>query len=339
VVRTPEQRGPVRSLVQLVAVTCVVAATGACGSGDDPGPARAEGGRPLPVVVDGLDRPTQFVPLDDGSFVVAQLAGAEGDGTGEVLLVRPDGEREVLLDGLDVPTGVAVTADAIWVAQATSLDRAEWSGPGGPVGALRPVVSGLPNNGRSQGSLTVTPDGRVLFATTGTLVGGAPAPRSATLWSVPVSDLQQEPTAVAVGAKNAYATAVDGGDLLVTEIGDARVPPPDLLVRFPVPSPTGGGAPVDLGWPSCRPVGPCPGVVEPIARFAPGSTPTGVVADGDGVLVALFVEGRVVSVPAGGGAAATVADGLRGPHSLVRSVDGAVLLSEHEAGRIVRLPG
>lgn len=326
-----------RSPVRLAALAAAVATIGACGGG--PAPERAEGEPPIEVIVDGLDRPTQFVPLDDGSFVVAQIAGDEADGTGEVILVRPDGGREVLLDGLDVPTGVAVTPGAIWVAQATSLDRADWSGPGGSLGALESVETGLPNNGRSQGSLSVTPDGRVLFATTGTLLDGAPAPRSATLWSVPATDPQQEPTVVAVGAKNAYATAVDDGDLVVTEIGDARVPPPDLLVRFPLPSPGAGGAPVDLGWPACRPEGPCPGVVEPIARFAPGSTPTGVAADGDEVLVALFVEGRVVAVPSSGGAASTVVDGLQGPHSLAPSSDGGILVSEYGAGRIVRLPG
>jgi len=320
-----------------VAVTCTVAATVACGTAEAPDGAAAPDAPE--VVVDGLDGPTQFVALADGSYLVAQLAGDEDDGTGQVVLVGSDGGRQVLLDGLDVPTGVAVAGGAVWVAQASSLVRAEWAGPGGPVGPVQVVQGDLPNNGRSQGSLEPTPDGRMLFATTGSTSGGSAVPRSGTLWSVPVGDPGADPTPLAVGAKNAYATAVlADGEVAVTEIGDAREPPPDLLVRFPLPPPGVPAGPVDLGWPGCRPVGPCAGVVDPIATFAPGATPTGLVADGADLLVALFTEGRVVRVPGDGGVQRTVLDGLEGPHSLVRAPDGRVLVSEHLADRIVVLP-
>jgi len=324
-----------RRVWKWVAVTVVVAATVACG---EPTPAMPTPGMSAnwPAVVTGLDRPTQFVELADGSFLVAQLAGDEGAGTGQVVLAVGGSPQQVLLDGLDVPTGVAVTPGRLWVMEATALSVADWAGPGAPVGPRRQVVSGLVGNGRSQGTLTVAPDGRVLWAVT----GGDGDPGSGTLRAtdpetVPTGAVRTE--VIATGAKNAYATAVDGGRLAVTEIGDAAVPPPDLLVELLASAP--GAEPVDLGWPECRPVPVCPGAVEPVARFAPGSTPTGVAPVADGWAVALFAEGDVVRVPRGGGAPEPVAVGLDGPHSLLRGRDGSLLVSEHGAGRIVVVPG
>ena len=305
----------------------MVAATAACG-----GPA-ARTDPPLAgvVVVSGLDRPTQFVELGDGSLLIAQLSGDEAAGTGQVVLASGGSPGQVLLDGLDVPTGVAVTPGRLWVMEATALSVADWAGPGAPVGSLRPVVDGLVGNGRSQGSLTVAPDGRVLWAVT----GGDGAPGSGTLRATGPDPERTE--VLAVGSKNAYATAFDGDRLAIAEIGDAALPPPDLLVEVPAPVP--GAPPVDLGWPDCRPVPPCPGVVEPVARFAPGATPTGVAAVADGWAVALFAEGRIVRVPGGGGESEPIAADLDGPHSLVRTRDGRLLVSEHGSGRIVAVPG
>jgi glucose/arabinose dehydrogenase len=309
-----------------VAVTLVVAATVACG---DPA-TRTDGALAATAVVTGLDRPTQFVDLGDGSFLVAQLAGDEGAGTGQVVLASDGSPLQVLLDGLDVPTGVAVTPGRLWVMEATALSVADWDGAGAPVGPLRRVVDGLVGNGRSQGTLTVAPDGRVLWAVT----GGDGAPGSGTLRATDPESGRTE--VIATGAKNAYATAFDGDRLGIAEIGDAAVPPPDLLVE--VAAPTAGAAPVDLGWPECRPVPECPGVVEPLAEFAPGATPTGVAALAGGWAVALFAEGRIVRVADGGGVPEPVASGLDGPHSVVRSADGRLLVSEHGAGRIVVVP-
>jgi len=323
-------------IILQVAVTLVVAATVACGS-DGPAatPTGAGPGARPEVVVDGLDRPTQFVPLEDGRFVVAQLAGDEDAGRGQVVLTGAGSPPQVLLDGLDVPTGVALADGRLWVMEATAISVADWAGPGSMPGPLRPVRPGLQGNGRSQGSLTALEDGRILYATTGTTRGsGGAAPGTGTLWSLDPATDRSEP--VAVGAKNAYATAVDADTLGVTEIGDAAVPPPDLLVEIPVPAP--GSTAVDLGWPSCRPVVDCPGVVTPAASLPPGATPTGIAADDGDWLVALFSEGRIVRVPRGGGAPVDVTDGLDGPHSVVRSPEGRTLVSEHGAGRIVALP-
>ncbi len=321
------QTRSVNVILHRVAVTLVVAATVSCG---DP-VAQPDGASAGTTVVAGLDRPTQFVDLGDGSFLVAQLAGDEGAGTGQVVLASDRAPVQVLLGGLDVPTGVAVTPGRLWVMTATALSVADWSGPGARVGSLREVVGGLVGSGRSQGTLTVAPDGRVLWAIT----GGDAAPGSGTLRATEPDSGRTE--VIATGAKNAYATAFDGDRLGVTEIGDAALPPPDLLVE--VPTPPAGAPPVDLGWPDCRPLPECPGVVEPVARFAPGATPTGVAPLADGWAVALFAEGRVVRVPAGGGAPESVASGLDGPHSLVRTADGRLLVSEHGAGRIVAVRG
>ena len=54
---------------------------------DDSSDTTAVGPGSTTVVVDGLDHPTQIADGPDGTLLVAQLAGGEGDGTGEVLAV------------------------------------------------------------------------------------------------------------------------------------------------------------------------------------------------------------------------------------------------------------
>ncbi len=271
------------------------------------------------LVVDGLDGPTQLVVADDGDWWVAQLAGGENDRSGQIVRIdpqRPDVAPTVMLEGLDKPTGIALFNDELWVMERDRLSR----GPiGGSVdGSDRVVVADdLPNNGRSQG--TLTPDGdRLLYNTSGRLEDdGTPTPTSGTLWSVTIDpdtgDTNTDTTieAVADGFKHAYAhVRADNGTLYTTEIGDGRYdgqPPFDELVMV-VPG-------VDHGWPQCvgnnRVVaeyteanGDCPDAPPSIALFPPGATPTSVArlpSPHDELLaVALWNTGQLVLVDIGG---------------------------------------
>lgn len=94
-------------------------ALGASGSGGPSAPVLAStaaadvevpDGFEVSELVSGLSGPTQLQVLDDGRFVIAQLNGGEGDGTGQILVLDPDddGEADVLYDDLTKPTGVAV---------------------------------------------------------------------------------------------------------------------------------------------------------------------------------------------------------------------------------------
>ena len=59
------------------------------------------------VIVDGLDHPTQIADGPDGTSLIAQLAGQEGDRTAEVVVVDiPSRTRRILMRGLFKPTGV-----------------------------------------------------------------------------------------------------------------------------------------------------------------------------------------------------------------------------------------
>ncbi|MDH3299310.1 MAG: glucose sorbosone dehydrogenase, partial [Acidimicrobiia bacterium] len=138
------------------------------------------------MVVEGLTGPTQLVIGDDGDWLVAQLAGGENDGTGQVVRLDPDAldaPPEVILDGLDKPTGVALFAGELWVMERDRLTR----GPldGAVDGADRIVVADdLPTNGRSEGTLTVDGD-RLLYDTSGRLdADGTPTAGSGTLFAV-----------------------------------------------------------------------------------------------------------------------------------------------------------
>ncbi len=346
------RRSMVAAVVIALATGCVADDTG---SHDD-----VTGSLNEVVLVTGLAGPTQLVVADDGSWWLAQLAGGEDDGTGQVVRLDPDDPGagpEVILVGLDKPTGIALFAGDLWVMERDRLTR----GPiGGAVdGSDRVVVADdLPTNGRSEGTLTVDGD-RLLYDTSGRLeVDGTPTPGSGTLWAVTADGRITE---VATGFKHAYAQVRTGGEdgggdtadgtLYTTEIGDGRYDgerPLDELV------PVTPGA--DHGWPRC--VGDNRVVIEyggteqdcatkprPLAVFPAGATPTSVVAapwDPEVLLVALWNEGQVVAVSTGSGPAAgegtysvasTVAE-----HPQHLTVDGdQVLLTDHVAGRIIAL--
>ena len=304
-------------------------------------------------VLGGLDGPTQLTRLPDGRLLVAELNGGEKDGDGRIVAIDPGGIDpeaggpaggvEVLFDGLLTPTGVAVVGDEIWVMEQRTLSRGPIDG-----GTLSTVLDRLPFNGRSETTLTPTGDGTLLYATTGSLgPDGRPDPDSGILW-------EHEPgvgsSPVSAGFKNAYAHTIDGeGRLWVTELSDGRFDgerAPDELVEV-VPG-------VDHGWPRCVgdrvPVAEfgagsadCAGGPPSQALFAPGATPTSVAIspwEPDTLLVALWVEQRVVAVPTAASGRPhqpvdVVTGDLRPQHLLV---DGdRLLIVDFDGGRILAL--
>lgn len=308
------------------------------------------------VVVAGLEGPTQALAGPDGRLWVAQLAGAEGDGTGQVVAVDLAGdggvEPEVLLDGLQKPTGIAVAGDALWVQTERTLGRAPLNADALP-GTLQPVLEGLPYNGRSEGTLTVTGDGDVLFETSGRREGSRGQAGSGTLQVQSSERTEAPPRMLASGLKNAYAHVYDAeGRLFATEIAEplgrgTEAASDELnLVQE-------GG---DYGWPPCledrEPApsldvapGACDETIGPVATFPPASTPTGV-ADSpftdDVVLVALWATGEIVAVDTSDPDAWPVeprpfASGYENPQHLYDPGDGTLLLTEFSTGSVHRI--
>lgn len=298
------------------------------------------------VVIDGLVGPTQVVAGSSGELWVAQLNGGENDATGQVVVVdeqHPDRAPRVVLDGLNKPTGIAIFNEELWVMERDRLTRGPLEPNADGAGDRRVVIDNLPNNGRSQGSLTVDGD-RLLFDTSGSIRNGEVVADSGRLWAVDASGYIDE---VASGFKHAYAHVRVAEDVLVTtEVGDGTYdgsPPADELV---VVEPGR-----DHGWPRCvgdnRPVAQygataaaCSAVPRSLAVFAPGATPTSVVVapwDDDLVLVALWNEGRVVGVSLSDpGAPDEVSAAAEHPQHLAVFGD-RVLMTDHTAGTIVAL--
>ncbi|MET0143382.1 MAG: PQQ-dependent sugar dehydrogenase [Ilumatobacteraceae bacterium] len=303
---------------------------------------RVPDGFTVTAVVDGLSQPTQLDVLDDGRFLVAELHGSENEGTGRVLLLdpaRPDDAPAVVVDGLLKPTGVVGLGPELWVMQQRSLSRGPLTG-----GPLTVVLDDLPFNGRSEGSLSVDGEGRVMYETSGTLDGSVAAAGSATLWAV---DPGGSPVPVATGLKNAYGRTLGAdGTLWQTEIADGTydgAPAPDELVRVEAGD--------DFGWPRCvgdrTPVAQyggtadsCVGSPRSHALFEPGATPTSVAVApwDDGVLlVALWNAGQVVAVPVDGTEPVAPEPFLAGvdhPQDLVADGD-RLLVVDFSGGRIL----
>lgn len=314
-----------------------------------PGQSVEELGLTLPVsytvtiVAKGLAGPTQMIEGPDGRLWVAQLNGGENAGNGQVIaLDLATGEQEVLLDGLLKPTGLAVLDGDLWIATQRTLSRAALDATGQP-GAPATVLDELPFNGRSIGTLTPTPDGRLLFETSGARSGNEAATDSGALWQLDPAD-PTNPQVVATGLKGAYAHTFDqAGRLWTTEIGDDPVngaAPPDELNLVV--------ARADFGWPQCygmqEPATNYGGTAErcqatrpPVVLFAQRATPTSVVPSpwaADTLLVALWLQQSVVqvTVTAEGDNATGVVEpfitGLTNPQHLLVQADGTLLVSD-----------
>jgi glucose/arabinose dehydrogenase len=295
-------------------------------------PPESKTGADSEVVVDGLNGPTQFVLLDDGRFLIAQLNGDEDEKSGQVIVVDPTSKTTtVLLSGLDKPTGVIRHQGAVWVMMKRGIVRATWDGEKN-VGPIETVLKDLPYNGRSEGTLTVLGDERIAYETSGNNEGGDVIVDSGRLWAYDTGTKQT--TAIAVGLKNAYAHALlPDGRLAVTEIGDNIVDAPleeinlvDLAVKQP-----------SYGWPNCPAPTVCPQVVSPLATFPAKATPGGIALaqDGMALYVTLLTTGQLVEVPLDGGAQRVVAQDLVLPLHAVIDDEGRILVGEHGAGRIV----
>jgi len=335
----------------LLASAVIGASCGDDGPGSPPTDAAVGGitvpdGYTVTEVLAGLERPTQFEVQDDGSIVAAQLGGGENDGVGEIVRVdptQPGAPPTVLYDRLQKPTGVAVLGDELWVMEARRLSRGPLDG-----GELEVVLDELPFNGRSEGTLTATGDGRLLYNTSGTISGDRAADGSGILWSLTPD---APPEALATGFKNAYArTFAADGTLWQTEVADGNYdgePAPDELVAM-----APGASGVDFGWPACvgdnRPIAlyggsaeRCADVPASHAVFEFGATPTSVVVapwDPAMLLVALWNAGQVVAVPTERGAEPVAPEIFASTdfHPQFLVVDGGrVLLADFDAGRIL----
>ena len=172
--------------------------------------------------VTDLQGPTHMTLAPDGRLWLTQLAGGENAGNGQVVAVDLEsGEREVLLTDLEKPTGLAILDDYLWLASSNNLLRVPISET--DVGTPEVILENLPFNGRSNGTLTVTPDGTLLYETSGRRQGNEAQAGSATLWELKASN-PTEPAALATGLKGAYAHTFDAtGNLFTTEIGDDPV--------------------------------------------------------------------------------------------------------------------
>ncbi len=337
-----------------VAALLLAVALGACGDdlAVDPqqaldprlGDASVEEGLRVDVVVDGLVGPTQFV-VDGNDFVVAQINGGENDAQGQVIRVSArGGSPVVLVDGLDKPTGVAVVDGELWIMERDRLTR-------GPLGGERQIViDDLPNNGRSEGTLTVLPDGRLLFDTSGSKRGSDVVDGSGRLFTVDPADPDALPVEYAEGFKHAYAHVVDDdGTLWTTEMTDGRFddePATDEVVAV--------AEGVDHGWPHC--VGNnrivdefggsaerCSTVPGSQAVFDPSATPTGIAVspfEPDTLLVALWNERRIVALRSTESVnpvpVRTLVSDLDRPQHLV-TVGDDVYVSDFGSGLVLRL--
>ncbi len=333
---------------QLLCCLLLAVVAAACsGSSDEAVGITAPDGFEVAVWATGFDGPTQMVLADNGDLIIAELNGTENDATGRILRVAADDHdsRVVLQDGLNKPTGIAITGDRLWIMEqrrlvVTTLD---------PGDDLEVVADELAFNGRSEGTLTRTDDDRLLYDTSGSKRGPDRVDGSGTLFAIEhASAGPSEPVVIATGFKHAYAHLVDpDGQLWSIEMTDGNFDgtrASDELVSVDVGD--------DAGWPQCvednRPVVEYGGTTE-LCATAPGShalfgfgaAPTSIVLapwDDEVFVVTLWLSSQVVTVPrtppvGGPHEPALFLEGIESPQHLL-VVGDLLLVSDHDTGQI-----
>jgi glucose/arabinose dehydrogenase len=329
------------------------------------------------VLISGLAGPTQVAFGPSGTWLVAELggddpAGDENGSKGRVLLIDPATKAQrVLADGLDKPTGVAWINGVVWVMvrrgivrfplPQVSLNSLMAASPATSMPEVSVVLSDLPFNGRSEGTLTPLPDGTFLYETTGNIVSNpalgnsGPEDGSGALWSF--DSRTNTSTPMALGLKNSYAHVVlADGRIATTEIGDniSLEPLDEVNMLETTAGKRRDAEPQSFGWPVCDAAGqpldvadkPTCSSAKPALRTFPAHlSPTGIAQHNDDLYVALFVSGQIMRLPNDAVAPTNLpsserapvelwASSLEGPHTLL--VDGTrLLVTETTAGRIV----
>jgi len=304
------------------------------------------------VLVEGLIGPTQMAKGPRGRLWVAQMAGEENAGMGQVLIIDLErNERIIAVDSLLKPTGIAILGGYLWIAAKRDLLRVPLDEEG-VAGPAEIVLGGLPFDGRSNGTLTVSPQRKLIFETSGARFGGTPVQGSATLWQLDPA-YRGEPEPLATGLRTAYGHTFDAaGRLWVTEIGrdlvNGAAPPDELNLIVP-------GS--DYGWPQCYGAQQpalnyggaqvrCLATRSPTALFAPGAEPTSVAISpwhADTLLVALRGEGAVARVQIRGQENVVESEiepfiqGLARPQHLLVWDEDSLLVSDWGTGRIYRI--
>jgi monovalent cation:H+ antiporter-2, CPA2 family len=305
------------------------------------------------VVTSGLRSPTAMAIGPDGALYLTQLNGGENAGSGQVVRIdRATGEAEVLLEGLQKPTGLAWREETLFVVAYRDVLTAQLRNGAlsEPVALLRE----LPTNGRSLGQATALPDGQVLVGVSGSAgrAGGY----------ILQLDRNNQAQTLASGLKNPYDHALDlrSGRLYSSEIGDDSI---------------NGGAPLeeinqieagsDYGWPRCDATGAadsrrggsaelCATTALPLATLPAHATPSGLAfydgagfpaSYGAGLYVALWNSQppaiwRLAQNEAGSlGDPEPFISGFAQPIDLLPDPAGGLLVLDFGAGVVYRVVG
>lgn len=304
------------------------------------------------LVMAGLDSPTQFALSDDGWVWMVQLAGGETSGTGQLVAISVEsGEQRILAEELFKPTGLALLDKQVWLMAGSELWHAPITGAGA-IGTLEKVVE-LPSTSRSSGTLTVLPDGKLLYVTSGpddedlSLGEGR-------LWTIDPKN-PAEPENIGVGFAMPYAHTLDESQRLwvvnMTEDIIAGEVPPDALFMVDMAS-TAEGVPCyyyyDLKdeYPDGKAPDFCESANGPVVFFPPHSTPTSIVVspwEPNTLLVSFWIAGEVVRVPidsVDGNMSATwepFISGMVNAHHMTVLKDGTLLVSDFGQGKLYRI--
>lgn len=339
-------------LVLAVTFSCSVPDGDRSVRGPVPAQVSVRDGFEITTFIDGLSGPTQATFDASGRLLVAELDGAENDATGRIIAVDPQApdEREVLVTGLDKPTGLAVIDDALWIMERRRLTV----GPLADPTDRTVVLDELPWNGRSEGTLTETDAGGLLYNTSGAKRGATIVEGSASIFEIVDGSLAGAPYnsgLVATGFKHAYARTYTSDQVLFSiEMSDGRFDgsrAADELVRVEPGD--------DGGWPRCvgnnRAVTEfggseslCDSIRPSHALFDAGATPTAVAvapwSDAQ-LVVSLWITGEVVTVPVADPdgvpwQAEVLVSGIESPQYLLQHGTD-LLVIDHESGKILSI--
>jgi glucose/arabinose dehydrogenase len=259
-------------------------------------------------------------------------SGSSTHGKDGVYLVAGAGERPLkVVSTIRGPLGLVWVGDSLYVSSLDGVER--FTRLTGGRFADRTMVLRGPVPGAENNNLVLAPDGRLVMGVSAPCDHCSTAPR----YSAAIVSFRTDGSGlrvVASGIRAAYGLAYDGSTLYASmnqrdDLGTKT--PGDWLAVVEQGQ--------DWGFPACYGQGGsvCDAVPSPLAVLDAHAAAGGVAVDGDDVLVAEWVYGKVVRVPRGGGAAETFLAGLSSPLPLAVAPDGALLAGDWGTGLIYRV--
>src|SRR4051794_6411662 len=283
------------------------------------------------VYARGVPQMSAFAFDTRGRLWIARSGSSSHVRDGIYVVARAGAKPVRVVSAVHGPLGLVWVRGNLYVSTLDGVERL--SGLSGFTFRRRATILRGPVAGAENNDLVLAPNGRLVMGVSATCDHCTTSPHS----SGAIVSFRLDGTGLSVvasGIRAAYGLAYDGGTLYASmnqrdDLG-AKTPGDWLAVIHDGEN---------WGFPACYGQGgaACDGVPSPLGVLDPHAAAGGVAVYGSDVLVAEWVFGKVMRVPAGGGASTTFLSALSHALPLAVAPDGSLLVGDWGTGVVYRI--